>query len=120
MKIAIPVENGRLAPHFGRCPEMMLFTIGDRTRHVVAEQVLETPPHEPGLYPAWLKARGADVVLAGGMGRRAIALFEQAGISVVVGMPCQRPHVLVAALLADELPVGVNTCSHGPNHDCHH
>ncbi len=118
MKIAVPVDDGRLAEHFGRSPQVMLFTVDQPTRQVIAEQTLEMPAHEPDLYPIWLKEHGADVVIAGGLGGRAIVLFEQSGIRVVVGAPPLPARELVDALVADELVVGVNTCQHRPNHRC--
>ncbi|MCK7542001.1 MAG: hypothetical protein MZV63_69485 [Marinilabiliales bacterium] len=33
-------------------------------------------PHEPGLLPGWLAEKGVTDVIAGGMGQRAIGLFN--------------------------------------------
>jgi predicted Fe-Mo cluster-binding NifX family protein len=41
--------------------------------------------HQPGQVPRFIRERGADVMLTGGMGRRAIAMFEQYGIEAVTG-----------------------------------
>jgi predicted Fe-Mo cluster-binding NifX family protein len=41
--------------------------------------------HQPGQVPGFIQSRGADVMLAGGMGRRAIALFKQCGIHAATG-----------------------------------
>jgi predicted Fe-Mo cluster-binding NifX family protein len=120
MKIVVPVDDGRLAEHFGRSQQVALFTVDQPTRRVIAEQTLEVPPHEPELYPAWLKEQGADVVIAGGMGGRAIVLFERSGIRVVVGAPPLPARELVDAMLAGELDAGVNVCQHGPDHRCSH
>ena len=116
MKIAVPTENGRLAGHFGHCPHVTLFTVSGE--QVVQQQTLDTPPHEPGLFPIWLREQGADVVIAAGMGQRALALFAQSGIRVVVGAPSATPAELVAAYTLGKLTGGANTCSHGPDHHC--
>jgi predicted Fe-Mo cluster-binding NifX family protein len=50
--------------------------------------VIENPyynQHVPGQVPAFIQSQGVDVMLTGGMGRRAIALFEEYGIEAVTG-----------------------------------
>jgi len=116
MKIAVPIENNRLAAHFGRCPQVMLFTVDDNSGEVVDQRMLVTPPHEPGAFPNWLREQSADVVIAGGMGPKALRLFAQAGIRVVVGAPSHPPNELVCAYLAGELSDGANVCTHEPDH----
>jgi len=44
------------------------------------KETLVPPPHEPGVLPDWLHHLGADVIIAGGMGQRAISLFGEKGI----------------------------------------
>lgn len=41
--------------------------------------------HQPGEIPAFILAHGADVILSGGMGLRAIRIFEQEGITAATG-----------------------------------
>jgi predicted Fe-Mo cluster-binding NifX family protein len=41
--------------------------------------------HEPGQVPGFIHSQGVDVMLTGGMGRRAIAFFQQYGIQAVTG-----------------------------------
>jgi predicted Fe-Mo cluster-binding NifX family protein len=41
--------------------------------------------HQPGQVPRFIREHDADVMLTGGMGRRAISLFEQYGIEAVTG-----------------------------------
>jgi predicted Fe-Mo cluster-binding NifX family protein len=41
--------------------------------------------HQPGQVPGFIDSQGADVMIAGGMGRRAIGLFSQYGIEAVTG-----------------------------------
>jgi len=94
MRIAIPTQgNGGLddqvEEHFGRANFYTLVDIeGGKIRDV---QVLETPytEHGPGDLPNWLHTLGVDVVLANGIGQRAIAFFEQLGIEVVTGVSGQ-------------------------------
>lgn len=68
-------------------------------------------PTSPACCP-WLAERGATFVIAGGMGQRAIALFNQQGIQVLVGAPALAPEALVEEYLAGRLQGGQNVCDH--------
>jgi ATP-binding protein involved in chromosome partitioning len=112
MRIAIPLAEGKLSAHFGHCQEFALLDVDEKTGKTTAQKTLPPPPHEPGVLPRWLHEQGADVIIAGGMGRRAQALFEASGIRVVVGAPAQSPEQLVADYAAGTLATGANLCDH--------
>lgn len=112
MKIALPIANRKLSMHFGHCDTFALIDVDMTARKIVGRSDLEAPPHEPGLLPAWLAERGANVIIAGGMGQRAQSLFAQKGIDVIVGACCDTPENLVAAYLAGTLVSGENICDH--------
>ena len=61
---------------------------------------------------AWLAERGAEVIIAGGMGQRALQLFAENGIKVVVGAPSEPPEDVLAAYLNGTLETGGNVCDH--------
>jgi len=111
MKIAIPLADGRLCMHFGHCEQFALVETDGRNQ-IVNKALLTPPRHEPGVLPAWLAEQGANVIIAGGMGRRAQQLFAQNGIGVVVGAPSEEPERLVSAYLSGTLEVGDNVCDH--------
>jgi predicted Fe-Mo cluster-binding NifX family protein len=52
------------------------------------------------------------MVIAGGMGARALALFADNRITVVVGAPAETPERLVGDYLAGTLKTGGNVCDH--------
>jgi predicted Fe-Mo cluster-binding NifX family protein len=110
VKIAIPTAQGRLCAHFGHCEEFTIVTAEDGTiQHTEAHA---PPPHEPGALPRWLHGLGVDVVIAGGMGRRAQALFAQCGIEAVVGAQADDPARVAQAYLDGALATGENLCDH--------
>jgi Mrp family chromosome partitioning ATPase/predicted Fe-Mo cluster-binding NifX family protein len=111
-KIAIPVAGGRLAEHFGHCEEFAVFDAGTPTDDIHPVEVLEAPPHQPGLLPGWLHDRGVGVVIAGGLGQRAQQLFRDRGIEVVVGARSDEPAKVVRAFLTGTLEHGKNACDH--------
>lgn len=112
MRIAIPLADGRLAMHFGHCERFALVDVDKRAKKIVKLQDITAPPHEPGLLPRWLGERGADVIIAGGMGSRAQGLFAERGIKVVVGAPADTPENIVKAYLEGRLEIGENVCDH--------
>ncbi|MFP4476974.1 MAG: NifB/NifX family molybdenum-iron cluster-binding protein [Desulfatibacillaceae bacterium] len=104
------MAEGKLAMHFGHCREFAIVEV-DGTE-IKGQQILEPPPHEPGVLPKWLHDLGANVVIAGGMGHRAVSLFGEAGIEVVTGAPALEPEVLVKQYLDRSLETGANACDH--------
>lgn len=110
MKIAIPVEGGRLASHFGHCREFAFFDVENST--VKNRTIVAAPPHQPGLLPNWMHEHGVNVVIAGGMGQRAQGLFAQYNIMVITGAPNLPPEEIVNQYLNGTLITGPNVCDH--------
>jgi len=78
--------NSRVSGHFGRCPYFIIANIEDNT--VIATEAVANPyaqHHQPGQVPQFISEQGVDVMLSGGMGRRAVDFFNQFGIEVATG-----------------------------------
>jgi predicted Fe-Mo cluster-binding NifX family protein len=112
MKIAIPLTDGYLSTHFGQCDEFAIVIVDEQAQHILSKSVYRAPPHEPGLLPRWLHRIGTEVIITAGIGQRAQHLFEQNGISVVVGVPPDTPERLTFAYLNGTLRAGANVCDH--------
>ncbi len=112
MRIAVPMADGLLAMHFGHCERFALVDVDRATREIVTVSEVEAPAHQPGLLPPWLKERGVDVVIAGGMGSRAVSLFRQVGVEVLTGAPAAAPAKLARQYLDGTLAPGGNACDH--------
>jgi Mrp family chromosome partitioning ATPase/predicted Fe-Mo cluster-binding NifX family protein len=112
MRFAIPTNSGRLCLHFGHCEVFTLIDVDPESKTITSQQTIEPPPHQPGLLPPWLAEQGANVIIAGGMGGRAIALFEEQNIKVIVGAEEGDPETLVKAYLEGTLKAGANVCDH--------
>jgi len=110
MKFAIPLAEGKLTAHFGHCQEFALVDVEDNA--IKNKETLVPPPHEPGVLPRWLKEQGANVIIAGGMGARALDLFTQNNIKVIVGASALTPEELVQQYLDNSLQTGANVCDH--------
>jgi len=119
--IAIPLQNEILCPHFGHCEQFAIITVKDGKVTDIKEM---TPPeHVPGLYPKWVAQFGVTDVIAGGMGERAIMLFNEQNINAFVGAPLKSPKELVEDFLSNKLSLSANYCNHDANHshgNCSH
>lgn len=112
MRIAIPMAGGRLAQHFGHCAKFALIEVNPEEKKIAACSEVDAPEHQPGLLPPWLKERGVDLVIAGGLGSRAQTLFEAASIQVLTGAPAEPVEALAQKYLDGTLVTGVNACDH--------
>jgi predicted Fe-Mo cluster-binding NifX family protein len=111
MIIAIPCVEKKLCMHFGHCEQFAFVSVNERNE--IAKTEMVTPPnHEPGLLPKWLGEKNVSIIIAGGMGSRAQALFQQNGIKVLTGAVSDTPETLVKAYFEETLKTGVNTCDH--------
>ncbi|MDQ7033183.1 MAG: NifB/NifX family molybdenum-iron cluster-binding protein [Desulfonauticus sp.] len=112
MKIAIPMAGDKLSLHFGHCEKFALLEANPDTKEIVNVDYVDAPPHQPGLLPRWIKDQGVNLVIAGGMGHKAISLFNQLGIEVIVGAPADKPENIILAYLNGTLQTGQNVCDH--------
>jgi ATP-binding protein involved in chromosome partitioning len=112
MRIAIPVTQGKLSMHFGHCEQFALIDVDSKRKEIISSELVDAPPHQPGLLPVWLKDKGARMVIASGMGRRAQARFQENGIEILVGADSDDPDAIVKAYLDGVLTTGENICDH--------
>jgi predicted Fe-Mo cluster-binding NifX family protein len=98
--------------HFGHCEQFAVFEVDTAGRQILTTRQLTPPPHEPGVLPRWLHEQGVNLVIAGGMGRRAQDLFAGNGIEVVVGAPSESPESVVQTYIDGRLQPGENLCDH--------
>ena len=112
MKIAIPLHQGALCVHFGHCEHFVLIEVDEQNKEIIGKSYHKPPPHEPGLLPRWLGELGANLVIAGGMGRRAQELFTSNNIAVLIGVEGTSAEELVNAYLKGTLETGENPCDH--------
>lgn len=112
MRIAIPLAEGKLAMHFGHCERFALIDVDAAAKKILKREDIEAPPHQPGLLPPWLAERGANMIIAGGMGQRAHDLFAVRGMEVLLGAAAETPEKLVMDYLAGTLTLGENICDH--------
>ncbi|UCF71926.1 MAG: NifB/NifX family molybdenum-iron cluster-binding protein [Deltaproteobacteria bacterium] len=115
-KIALACEdnqgvNGQISQHFGRCPYYLIVDVeGYEIKKTDSVSNPYYNNHVPGMVPQFINKRGVDVMIAGGMGPRAIDMFTNLGIEVVTGAIGNVGNVL-QAYLRGEIS-GVQPCQH--------
>jgi len=112
MRIAIPLAQGRLSPHFGHCDEFAVIDVDEQSKEIQSTELHEPPAHEPGALPRWLSELKVKVVIAGGIGVRAQGLLTQSGIEVITGAAGDEPKQIVREYLDGTLSYGENACDH--------
>ena len=92
MKIAIATDDNMgvdavLSHHFGRCPYYIVVDVDDK--EIKNVEAVKNPFYDShgqvGEVPTFIQSLGADVIIAGGMGPKAIGFFQQIGIQALTG-----------------------------------
>ncbi len=123
MRIAISAHDGSgldstVDPHFGRCAYFVLVDLDDK--EIRAVQTVPNPyygHHQPGQVPGFVHSQGAQVMLTGGRGGRALGFFEQLGIQAVTGAAGTVRDAV--AQYADGSLVGSGPCRESVEHGHH-
>jgi predicted Fe-Mo cluster-binding NifX family protein len=93
IRIAISANDNQglestVSAHFGRCPYFIIADADIEEKAIKSVKVIDNPhyhSHRPGQVPELISRQGAQVMLTGGMGRRAVGFFEQYGVEAVTG-----------------------------------
>ncbi len=121
MRFAISTEDNKglesnVSQHFGRCP---YFVIVDFEDDAVKEvKVVDNPyyaGHGPGQVPEYIASLEANVMICGGMGRRADAFFDNYGIKTATGAVGTAQEALTS-FQEGKLSEGGNCGGHGEGH----
>ena len=120
MKIAVTYENGQVFQHFGHTEQFKVYEVADGK--VVSSAVLPTNGSGHGALAGFLRERGVDTLICGGIGGGARTALAEAGITLYPGASGEAD-AQVAALLAGSLSYDPDTvCAHheghGEGHDC--
>lgn len=109
MKIAIPYEDGEVYQHFGHSEKFKIYTVENGN---VSSEIVDTEGTGHGALAGFLKARGVDVLICGGIGGGAIAALAAAGIRVFGGVEGEADSAAEAFLKGD--------LSYDPDVKCSH
>ncbi len=129
MKIAFAANtnaglDSETSHHFGRCPYFIFVDVeNDVVTHVESVTNPLSGAHNPGEVPAFIAQNHATAMISGGMGMRAVQLFERMGIHAVTGAAGTVRQTL-ARYLSGELtgakPCAESVAHHSGNGHHHH
>lgn len=90
MKIAIPVMNSDglksvISEHFGHAEYFAFVDVENKEIKNIEIEANPFEEHDPGQIPSYVNDKGANVLIARGMGGRAKTFFAQFGIDTVTG-----------------------------------
>ena len=110
MRIAISTDGDSVSAHFGRCP---FFTILDiKNNEVAGKEIIKNPGHHPGYLPKFFHEKGIECIISGGMGMKAIDLFNQFQIKPIVGITGKIENT-ISQILNGTLKGGESLCKPG-------
>ncbi|WP_129410050.1 NifB/NifX family molybdenum-iron cluster-binding protein [Marinitoga lauensis] len=129
MKIAIPlIENNgkksKISEHFGHAPYFGFINLKENGEYEL--EIIKNPleEHGPGDIPHYLNEQGINILIARGIGGRAIMFFEQLGIQVIRGAEGTVEEIIQALknnILEDrEYEVKEHFHKHNSDHECNH
>jgi predicted Fe-Mo cluster-binding NifX family protein len=116
MRIALSSSGGgiegEVAEHFGRCPEFVI--VESKGGEIIKVERVDNPyfqNHVQGAVPKFISSLHVDLMITGGMGSRALAMFESLGIKIIFGIQ-GRIKDAVEKYLKGELKADENVCKH--------
>lgn len=117
-RIAIASDDPRgldsvVSYHFGRCPYYIVVEVDDKGQvgKITSYENRGAGTHQVGDMPSFIKSLGADVIVAGGMGPRAIDFFQQLNIQPITGASGTVRRV-IEQLLNSEMETEAEPCDH--------
>lgn len=125
MKIAATYLNGEIFQHFGHSEFFKIYQA--ENGEIKSGEVISAEGFGHGALAGFLKERGVEALVCGGIGGGAVSALAQAGIKVYAGASGSADDC-VAALLSGTLEFsGEANCSHHAHehgehggHDCSH
>ena len=122
MKIAVTYENGQVFQHFGHTEQFKIYTVEDGK--VVSSEVVGTNGQGHGALAGFLKERGIDTLICGGIGGGARNALSEAGVRLFPGAAGNADEQVDSFLKGQLAYDPDTTCNHhgeghhGEGHQC--
>ena len=117
MKIAVAAMEDTVSRHFGHCQHFLFFEA--ENGEIVDVETVPNPGHRPGFLPNFLADRGANVIIAGGMGGNAAEIFKSRNVDVIMGAEGDARDAAERYLSGDLHSTGSICTHHEHDHGCH-
>lgn len=116
MRIAVAAMGNEVAQHFGHCENFILFDA--ENGKITSENSIPNPGHRPGFLPNFLADKGAEVIIAGGMGGGAVDIFNERNVEVIVGAQGNAREAVEAYLKGELVSTGSICHEHQHADEC--
>lgn len=118
MKLAVTYENGLVFQHFGHTEQFKIYEV--KNQEISDMEIVNTNGSGHGALAGFLKERGVEALICGGIGGGARAALEEAGIRLYGGVSGEADRA-VEAFLGGKLSWNPDvSCSHhSGDHSCH-
>ena len=116
MKIAIASEKELVTQHFGYCQMFTIYKVEDDK--ITSTENVPNPGHQPGYLPQYLSDMQVTAIISGGMGGKAVDLFNAQGIEVVIGASGDSKQAALDFIAGDLKSTGVPCSDHVHEGDC--
>ena len=116
MKIEETANGKIIWEHFGHCESFLIYDV--ENGEIVKEESVANPGHRPGFLPNFLADMGVNVIIAGGMGGGAVAIFEERNVEIVVGASGDAKAAVIAYLNGELKSTGSICHEHEHAHEC--
>ena len=82
MRVALPYDNGNIFAHFGKAESFVLYDINGAS---YTSSIISTEGHSHHELAPFLKNKGVDAVICGGMGQGMVNALSACGIRIYGG-----------------------------------
>ena len=122
MKLAVTYLNGEVFQHFGHTQQFKIYDVSDGK--VQSSEVVDTNGSGHGALASFLKDRGVEALICGGIGGGAQAALAQAGIELFGGVSGSADGAVKAYLAGTlgydpQVHCDHHDHEHGEGHGCH-
>ena len=109
MKVSVACEGNTVSEHFGHCENFRIYEVEDKK--IVESYDIPNPGHKPGFLPRFLSEKDVKIVITGGVGQKAVDIFNSEGIEVLSGASGLADDAM-ALFLDDKLESRGVVCNH--------
>jgi len=119
IRVALPTnDRNYVDAHFGHAKEFAIYDIVNNK--IENKLFIVSPPHAPGVIPQFLNQQGINTIITGGMGERAMNIFKENNVDVILGANGSIDDVLKQYIKGFLESKGSACSHHGDDHNCEH
>ena len=118
MKIGVASEGKDVSKKKKHCTNYNLYDVENGV--IVKEESIVNPGHQPGFLPNFLADKGINVIISGGMGKKAVEIFKERGVEVVTGAEGDSKEMVEKFLKGELVSMGSFCSNHDDPGKCGH